>query len=142
MERSKVLKTGRSQALVAFSSLKKEASKAAWERALKLEPENLEYLLNLAAVSLRISQTAKTRAAVIGLLQKAADIWYADAQWQRRPELNAFRLCIFAVQQALGGDLEGARSTVGKVLEDYPGDALALSLQILVAGDPEAAGAD
>ena len=135
VERSKVLKTGRSQALVGFVSQKKELSKAAWERALKLEPENLEYLLNLAAISLRISHTAQTRAAAIGLLQKAADIWYANSKWQLRPELNAFRLRIFAVQQALGGDREGARATVEKILEDYPGDAQALSLQSLVAVD-------
>ena len=137
VERAKVLKTGRSQALVGLCSQKKESSKAAWERALKLEPENLEYLLNLVAVSLRISQTEKARTAAIGLLQKAAEIWYANVQWQRRPELDAFRLRIFAVQQALGGDLEGARRTVAKVLADHPGDAGALSLQTLVADNSQ-----
>ena len=137
VERAKVLNTGRSQALVGLCSQKKESSKAAWERALKLEPENLEYLLNLVAVSLRISQTEKARAAAIGLLQKAADIWYANVQWQRHPDLDAFRLRIFAVQQALGGDLEGARRTVAKVLQDHPGDAGALNLQTLVADNSQ-----
>ena len=83
VERAKVLKTGRSQAMVGISTGNKESSKAAWEEAVKLEPENLEYLLNLAAISLRCSQTAESLAYVSGLMEKASDLWYdkSNHQW-------------------------------------------------------------
>jgi tetratricopeptide (TPR) repeat protein/TolB-like protein len=128
-DRSKVLKTGRSHALIGLCSQNHEASKAAWEQAVKLEPDNVEYLLNLAAASLRVSQTEQSRAAVCALLDRITDLWYDPQHRERYPELAAFRLLIFAVQQALSDNPDGALRTVAKVLEDHPDDIQAQGLQ-------------
>ena len=131
-ERARFLKTGRSHAMVGLCSGNRELSKAAWEEAVKLEPENLEYLLNLAAISLRCSQLAESRDTVSGLMEKVSDLWYDDKHLQRQPALDSFRLRIFAVMQALGDDLNGARNTVNKMMEDYPDDLVAQRISILL----------
>ena len=124
-----MLKTGRSHALIGLCSEDPDSSRAAWEQAVKLEPDNVEYLLNLAAVSLRTSQTKESREAVSKLLDRVSDLWYDSKHRQRYPELAAFRLRIFAVHQAMAENPEGALRTVAKILEDHPDDVQAQGLQ-------------
>jgi tetratricopeptide (TPR) repeat protein len=129
VERAKVLKTGRSHALIGLCSRDHQASRAGWEQAVKLEPGNVEYLLNLAAESLRGGQSRQSREAVSGLLDQAADLAYDSSHRQLYPELSTFRLRIFAVNQALAGNPEVARRTVAQILVDDPDDAHAQGLQ-------------
>ncbi|HYF37524.1 MAG TPA: hypothetical protein VD994_19640, partial [Prosthecobacter sp.] len=118
--RLKQMPTGRSHAMVAFASRGEEA-RVAWLEAAKVEPSNIEFLLNLAATMLSDNQNPQTIDSAIAIVQRATQLSYQDVSWQK-PRLDAFRLRTYAVCLILKGDTERAHALLIERLKEFPGD--------------------
>lgn len=136
LERLQHLPTGRSHALVALTIQGQDALDS-WIQALTLEPDNVEYLLNSALAILSYLYTPDARATALVGLQKATTLWHENPTLQTDfPQLDAFRLRIFAIHQALSDNLENALQTLVTLLEQYPDDAEARAMQQILRPTP------
>jgi hypothetical protein len=119
-QRLRHLPTGRSHAMVAYAS-NGEAARLSWIEAAKLEPSNIEFLLNLAAAFLAAGHTPENIETAVALVQRATELGYNDFSWQK-PRLEAFRLRMYAVCLILKGEDERAHGLLIERLREFPGD--------------------
>lgn len=119
LRRQKALPTARSQALVAVTSLL-DGEAAEWRKAVKMDPTDVEYRLNLATALVRHDATAAELDEALQELQKATELGYEQDLWQSQPSLDMIRQRTFIVQQALSGQLDRAREACAAYVQQFP----------------------
>lgn len=121
VQRLAALPTPSSHAAVAFSSgSSKDLSE--WEAAVKGDPDDIGMRLNLAASVLENVPGQAGMDRCLAELQKATEMGHQNNYWEERPGFDAYRRRIFAVHQALSGNLQAARDAVAWITERFPTD--------------------
>jgi|GEM_PF-1839600 len=107
------------------------------DKACMLEPDNFSYALERIVTKLNMAKSDDALNAALTELQVIADRGYDLGYWAKNPEINQYRMRVFAVQQALLGKMETAEKVVDQMLQQQPNSKDLLSLRDLLQKSSE-----